>query len=150
MCTTGKVASSAVGRPSKDDEGTEMKLRIKGNSLRLRVSQSDVAALIETGRIEETIYFAPGPACSWTYALTLQESLNQAEVFFQPLEVVVALPRERARAWAEGEQVGIYQDIDLGARGALSLIVEKDFACLDETDEANRDAFPNPKAQAVC
>ncbi len=36
-----------------------MKLRIKGNSVRLRVTRSDLAKLINHGSIEETVYFAP-------------------------------------------------------------------------------------------
>ena len=38
-----------------------MKLRIKGNSLRFRVTQSELAKLVELGRVEETIYFGPEP-----------------------------------------------------------------------------------------
>jgi hypothetical protein len=41
-----------------------MKLRAKGNSLRFRVSRSELSRLMQTGRIEETIQFgsviAPG------------------------------------------------------------------------------------------
>jgi hypothetical protein len=36
-----------------------MKLSIKGNSLRIRITRSEFGKLIDTGRIEETIYFAP-------------------------------------------------------------------------------------------
>ncbi len=46
-----------------------MKLRIKGNSLRLRVSPSEVARLLETGRIEETIHLSSDQNASLTYAL---------------------------------------------------------------------------------
>jgi hypothetical protein len=46
-----------------------MKLRIKGNSLRLRVSRSELAHLQAGGRIEETIRFAEAPEAKLTYAL---------------------------------------------------------------------------------
>jgi len=36
-----------------------MKLRIKGNSLRPRVSRSEVASLLKRDRLEETIRLAP-------------------------------------------------------------------------------------------
>jgi hypothetical protein len=36
-----------------------MKLRIRGNSLRLRVSRSEIARLLEGHCLEETIHFAP-------------------------------------------------------------------------------------------
>ena len=40
-----------------------MKLRIKGNSLRLRISRSEVARLLEGDCLEETIHFAPEACC---------------------------------------------------------------------------------------
>jgi hypothetical protein len=46
-----------------------MKLRIQGNSIRLRVSRSELAAFVETGRLEETVYFGPQVETSLTYAL---------------------------------------------------------------------------------
>ena len=38
-----------------------MKLRIKGNSLRLRVSRSELTRFLSPGRIEETIILARDP-----------------------------------------------------------------------------------------
>jgi hypothetical protein len=46
--------------------------------------------------------------------------------------------------------VGIYHVLDLGIRGPMELIVEKDFACLDGTEAENRDAFPNPVVGTTC
>jgi hypothetical protein len=37
-----------------------MKLRFHANTLRLRLSQSEVARLAETGCVEATVTFAPG------------------------------------------------------------------------------------------
>ena len=44
-----------------------MKLRIHGNSLRLRVTQKEVAKVRDGGRVESSIEFAPG--CSLVYLL---------------------------------------------------------------------------------
>jgi hypothetical protein len=46
-----------------------MKLRIKGNTLRLRVSRSKVPRLLSGDRLEETIHFTPEPVAKFTYAL---------------------------------------------------------------------------------
>jgi hypothetical protein len=105
-----------------------------------------VAQAIETGRVEETIYFAAGEQPRLTYALVCDTDLARLEVRNTPTEVTVSLPQETARAWAQGEQVGIYATIDLGLRGTLAVSVEKDFACMDGSHDA--DAFPNPKAAA--
>jgi hypothetical protein len=34
--------------------------------------------------------------------------------------------------------------------GKLSILVEKEFACLDRGEAENADAFPNPHAAHVC
>ncbi len=44
-----------------------MKLRIKGNSLRLRLQQAEIAALREGKAVEETVRFSP--ASRLVYAL---------------------------------------------------------------------------------
>jgi hypothetical protein len=44
----------------------------------------------------------------------------------------------------QDSQVGVYTTVDIPPEGLLDLIVEKDFACLDQSDEDNTDTFPNP------
>lgn len=126
-----------------------MKLRIKGNSLRLRVTRSELTRLIDTGRIEETIYFSSSEGSRLTYVLEHEPNLTGATLRYQPLEVAVVLPEREATAWAKSDLVGIYATVDLGPVGGLDLIVEKDFACLDLSDADNLDTFPNPDA-SVC
>ena len=53
-----------------------MKLRIHGNSLRLRLSQSEVAQFSKTGFVEDSIQFAPG--ASFAYALESLSSTQRA------------------------------------------------------------------------
>ena len=40
--------------------------------------------------------------------------------------------------------------LDMGSAGSLEVVVEKDFACLDRSDEDNSDSFANPHAGATC
>jgi hypothetical protein len=127
-----------------------MKLRIKANSLRFRLTRSELMKLIDTGHIEETIYFSSNEQSRLTYALEHEPNLISATLRYRPPEVVVVLPKEEATAWAESNRVGIYATVDLGPVGALDLIVEKDFACLDLSDADNLDTFPNPNAAAIC
>jgi hypothetical protein len=126
-----------------------MKLRIKGNSLRLRVSRSELARLMQTGRIEETIRFAPEEDAKLTYALEQSADHEAMSMRWQPREVAVLLPQEEAARWSEGDQVGLYCDCPIGEE-SLALLVEKDFACLDGTEADNEDTFPNPNQGAVC
>jgi hypothetical protein len=126
-----------------------MKLRIQGSSLRLRVSRSEVARFNETGRIAETIRFAPEPEATLTYALESSVDAAKISVRWQPQEVAVLVPAKAAREWAEGEGVGLHGDCGAGEQ-ALSILVEKDFACLDRSDADNADTFPHPLHDATC
>jgi hypothetical protein len=125
-----------------------MKLRIKGNSLRLRISQSEMARLLREGRIEETIRFAPAAEAALTYALELGAEEEDVHLEYRPQRVAVVLSTAAAKRWAESDDVGVYGDVDAG-EGTVALLVEKDFACLDGNDPQDADAFPNPSA-AVC
>jgi hypothetical protein len=121
-----------------------MKLRIKGNSLRLRLTRSELAKLLDVGHIEETIHFSPEEQSRLTYSLRVEPDLTSATLRYQRPEVVAVLPTKEATTWARDNQVGIYATVDLGPRGTLDLIVEKDFACVDGSDADNLDTFPNP------
>jgi hypothetical protein len=51
-----------------------MKLRIKDDSLHLRLSQTHLRRLLESGRIEEPIYFGPESNAKLTYILQREPS----------------------------------------------------------------------------
>jgi hypothetical protein len=125
------------------------KLRIKGNSLRLRLTRSEVSSVIGAGRVQETIHFSPIDETCLTYTLTCDSTVTSPQIQYTGREIVVVLPRGQATAWAGSDQVGIYSTVDLGLRGTLDLVVEKDFACLDLSDADNIDSFPNPNANTV-
>ena len=126
-----------------------MKLRIKGNSLRLRISQTELAQLLRDGTIEETIHFGMAAEATLTYGLKHAAADRDIGLEYVAQRVTVVLSTAAATRWTEGDDVGIYGSCATGD-GALELMLEKDFACLDRDDPANKDAFPNPKAGAVC
>jgi hypothetical protein len=127
-----------------------MKLRIKGNSLRLRVSRSEVARLLNRERLEETIRFAPEANANLTYALEQASSVSAPTVRYTDNNVTVLIPAGEANTWCLTDQVGIAEKISLGRFGWLDLLIEKDFACLDRSDEDNQDTFANPNAGTTC
>jgi hypothetical protein len=126
-----------------------MKLRISGNSIRLRVRRSEVAKLTAGEHIAETVHLGCSEQAALTYALGT-ESASAVQVRYESGEILVLLPKDEASTWAGTEQVGIYATVDVGAYGKLDVIVEKDFACLDLNDAENEDTFPNPELGAVC
>jgi hypothetical protein len=127
-----------------------MKLRIKGNSMRLRVSRSELEHFLSGGRIEETIRFAADPKAKLTYALESTLQASAVRVRYEPQEVTVVLSDDQARIWGRESEVGVYAAVDIGPAGSLEITIEKDFACLDRSDEENGDTFDNPHAGATC
>jgi|ERR1700733_1132579 hypothetical protein len=127
-----------------------MKLRIKGNSLRLRISRSEVANLLKGDRLEETIHFAPQANAKFTYAVEQTASMSALSIRYAENNVTVLIPADQANAWCVSEQIGIAESLSTGSFGVLEVLIEKDFACLDRSDEENEDTFPNPNAGTTC
>jgi hypothetical protein len=100
--------------------------------------------------VEETIHFAPEAGARLTYALQQEPSAKSPTVQYTDNRVSVLLPADQAYVWGVTDQVGIAEDISLGTLGSLTLLIEKDFACLDQSDDDNQDTFANPHAGAVC
>jgi uncharacterized protein DUF7009 len=126
-----------------------MKLRIKGNSLRLRITPSELTRLLDRGRIEETVYFASDPDARLTYALEQIPDADRITVRYTPGEVTVLVSSSAAQCWAGGRDPGLYGQA-MTDHGILELALERDFACLDKSDKDNLDTFPNPKQGAAC
>ena len=121
-----------------------MKLRINGNSLRFRVTPSELTRLLEDGRIQEIINFASHPQACLAYALEHTPLAETMAIRYTPGEILVLVPSTDAENWARGQDVGIYGRFRTG-HGTLDVALEKDFACLDKSDADNADTFPNPK-----
>jgi len=126
-----------------------MKLRIKGNSLRLRISKSEMVTLVEAGIIEDTIHFSTAPEARLTYALQHVAAGPDIRLEYLPQRVEVVLSTEAVKRWASNNEVGIYGTVATAA-DPLELLVEKDYACLDGDNPLDEDAFPNPNAGSAC
>jgi len=115
-----------------------MKLRLHGDALRLRLSQSDVARLAGDGRVEERVRFAPGRALHYSLEFT---DIDRVTADFTGDSIRVLLPRAAAEHWIQSGDTGIE-----GSGETLKILIEKDFQCIHpETEDA--DSFPNPRAQ---
>jgi hypothetical protein len=127
-----------------------MKLRIQSNSMRLRVSRSELARLLAGERIEETVRFARASDARLTYALSSARQDVAARVEYHRGSVTVLLSEEQLKFWGREDQVGIYVALPMDSGYSLAVTIEKDFACLDRPAEENTDTFANPHAGSVC
>ena len=119
-----------------------MKLRVRRNSIRFRLGQSEVESLWLTGVCRETIDFPGGARLE--YAL-LASNNGGIHAGFSDGVVSVSVPKDQLAAWRDTDQIGIRADLAVHAGGKLLVLIEKDFRCLDErVDEDQSDAFGNP------
>jgi hypothetical protein len=114
-----------------------MKIRIKGSSIRYRLTRSDVAKAKE-GYLEEQVNFAGKPL---VYALQVTEG-QELTCSYIDNKITLNVPRTALESFIDTDVVG-YDNQD----GGVYLLVEKDFTCLDEVDEDQSDNYPNPLAQ---
>jgi hypothetical protein len=122
-----------------------MKLRIRGNSIRLRLLRSEVERFATAGQISETVEFGPGAASFFRYTLRMSPEAKTTSAEFRGNEIAIVVPETFAREWANGTDVGFDREQPIAGGDTLSILVEKDFVCIDRPNDPDRDdAFPNP------
>ena len=115
-----------------------MKLRIRENTIRLRLTQTEVAELVRNGRVENCIQLVKEAVRGLVFRLQLSPFRLAPGVEFDGRQITVSLPEAEARSWARENKVGIYGEEPWG----LKVSVEKDFQCLDHRpNENDSDAF---------
>lgn len=126
-----------------------MKIRIKGNSIRLRLSQGDVAELAKNGKVEERTEFG-GSSQSFVYSITAETSAEKVSARFENGRISIIVPQSAAENWRQTEEDGISGEQELPAGKTLRILIEKDFACLaPRAGEDESDNFPHPKSEPL-
>ena len=121
-----------------------MKLRIKGPTLRLRLTQGEMRGLLEEGRVEERVPFAAGVGL--VYRLRRDPAAREIAASFRNGVVEILIPEQQAREWCNTELVTLAHEQAL-PEGSLRITLEKDFACLaPRAGEDDSDAFVHPGA----
>jgi hypothetical protein len=120
-----------------------MKLRMKGDSLRLRLTRAEVQQLAAEGRVEERVSISADGVL--VYRLKRTPAAAALGATFENGVIEIQVPEHAAREWCESELVTLD---NVQRRGAVDLriVVEKDFACLaPRSDEDESDNFRHPK-----
>ena len=114
-----------------------MKIRIKNNGLRYRLTRSEVDAFARDGLFKETLQIGDDVL---TYILqrTAEEVLSAS---FKNNIITMLVPEKMADEWTGTDKVGLEHKTN-----DLHLLVEKDFTCLDNVNEDQSDNYPNPLA----
>jgi len=129
-----------------------MKLRIRGNSIRLRLTQSEISMLEKEGEVTEKIQFGISANQVLSYKLLISHSTDKIQAQYDSQQIIIQLPPPIANDWIHTNQTGIEAQQALEYPNSLHILLEKDFKCLaDRVGEDESDAFPNPlQDQANC
>jgi len=126
-----------------------MKLRIRGDSIRLRLKRGEVDQLAAGTSIVEETHF---PGAILTYRLDVSENGSIAATFDNG-SLAVSLPNPIVLAWANTDEVSLHAEQELSGTSCLSLLIEKDFKCLEPGHhrdcEDDEDTFPHPSGQST-
>jgi hypothetical protein len=124
-----------------------MKLRIRGNSVRFRVTKSELDAIAAAGSAEDSVHFAPGAGLRYRIEV---KPAGDVAASLDGSTVKVALPRAAVERWLADDEVSIRAEQSLGEGQVLKILVEKDFVCLaPRSDEDDTDLFANPQKSAA-
>ena len=109
-----------------------MKLRLEEKSLRLRLSDAEVAQFAQTGRVAYTIAFGPAPDQTLLYALEqlpATDPVTTVQVRYAAGALVVEVPAALAQEWTNTEKNGFSTQILVAEGRELRILVEKDLDC---------------------
>ena len=120
-----------------------MKLRIRGNSVRLRVSKPELTEIAATGAAADAVRFAPGVALR--YGIEVRPAGTVTAEFAAGV-VRVLVPQSSIDVWLRPDEVSIEGQQAIGNGEFLRILVEKDYTCLaPRSGEDDGDLFANPQ-----
>ncbi len=102
-----------------------MKLRIRGNSLTLRVSKTELAKLAETGKVEDAMRFSSEQSLRYGIEVRPTGAVTAA---FSGAEILVTLPKARLDLWLRPDEVSVEGSQPIGGGKVLQIVLEKDGA----------------------
>ncbi len=122
-----------------------MKLRILDDSLRLRLTRSEVDVVSTDGLVRGRVRFAGSN--NFDYVLESSPATVKPEAHLSNNVLTIRVPAMDIQSWASSELVSITSEQVLDDGDQLKILIEKDFACLAPRDgEDETDMFPHPKS----
>jgi hypothetical protein len=111
-----------------------MKLRLKGNTLRLRLLEPEVRQIAQGETVTETL-----PTQQPFHFQIAAHDLGEVEVRFAGDTLTVSVPKAWASTWAHNSETGRRDFV-----GGIDVLIEKDWACTTARAEDNAGTYPNP------
>ncbi len=122
-----------------------MKLRIRDNSIRLRLTRSEVELVRHDGLVRGRVPFAGRN--NFDYVLESSPATVKPEAHISNNVLTVRIPEAEIISWSDSDEVSISASQILDGGDQLNILVEKDFACLAPREgEDETDMYPHPEA----
>ena len=122
-----------------------MKVRISGNKIRFRLKEPEVNKFQQEGRVSEVLEFGLNDIDQIKF--TLAKSLTDTIIAeFKNNETTIHVPEKQAKDWTSTPLVGFAEEVNTGKGKTVSILIEKDFMCMDGREEDNAGSYPNPLA----
>ncbi len=122
-----------------------MKLRIRDNSIRLRLTRSEVELVRNDGLVRGRVPFAGRN--NFDYVLESSPATVKPEAHISNNVLTVRIPEAEIIRWSDSDEVSIAASQILDGGDQLNILVEKDFACLAPREgEDETDMYPHPEA----
>jgi hypothetical protein len=122
-----------------------MKLRIRDNSIRLRLTQTEVDTMANHGLVKARVAVPGGSGLD--YVLESSPRTEKVTATYSDGALTVLVPEHEVQQWVSTDQVSIAADEQLDDGDVLKILVEKDYACLAPREgEDESDMFPHPLA----
>jgi hypothetical protein len=120
-----------------------MKIRIQANSVRVRLTQSEVRRIADGGVVEQTTAFSP--EAKFCTRVESSPHVQKPIATFENQSFTLRLPSNEARQWGESDQIGIEAEQAIGDGTSLRILIEKDFECRHQRAEEIAETFPSSK-----
>ena len=122
-----------------------MKIRIRGNSVRYRLTKNEVEQLCKTGFVQEETQFH---SAAFSYAVKAAK-IELLQIDFDGTSIILSISEKLIENWDKEDQIGFSHLAENVHGGEINLLLEKDFTCLDDRGEDETNNYPNPKAQSI-
>lgn len=127
-----------------------MKLRIRNNSIRLRLQRAEIDTLMRVGALQNDLVVGPETTDRLRYGIALSDT-PEIGVLHETGVLTVYLPRVMAGKLANTDLVGVEASVPVAEAAILFVFIEKDYHCqVERLDDVDRDAYPNPVEIRSC
>jgi len=117
-----------------------MKLRIQGNTIRLRLKKSDIDLFTLKGIVSEKTNFSSNTIFNYSLKSSSEKEISAT---FNKNNIIVSIPKKIAENWVSSDLISLKNK-----NSTPEILIEKDFKCTskvcEETEEQKNDSYPNP------